>query len=123
MKRKIIRDPDVVSLLDKVPEGDPEEYIRAFAWFSNDSVPMLLQPLLESYLRLSEKVLRDKRDVIFLTHIIWCLLSINFKWDTDRSCECGTLDRFFFCHKVCYTFDTGSCSINTICFDVTLCIP
>jgi hypothetical protein len=88
MKRKIIRDPDVVSLLDKVPEGDPEEYIRAFAWFSNDDVPVLLQPLLQSYLKLSEKVLRDKRDVIFLTHIIWYSVSTNFKWDTDCSCEC-----------------------------------
>ena len=70
MKRKIIRDEDVLACLDKMPEGDVEEYIRAFAWFPNEAVPMLLQPLLKSYLKLSQSLLRDKRDVIFVTHII-----------------------------------------------------
>jgi hypothetical protein len=77
MKRKFIRDPDVVSHLEKCPDGDPEDYIRAFSWFSNDSVPMFLQSLLKRYLTLSKKVLRDERDVIFLTHIMWYTVITN----------------------------------------------
>ena len=69
-ERKIIRDEDVVSFLEKDPVGVPEEYIRAFSWFSNESIPSVLQPLLKSYLAVSALLLRDKRDVIFLTHII-----------------------------------------------------
>jgi hypothetical protein len=70
MKRKIIRDEDILAYIDKIPECEAELYIRAFSWFPNESVPMVLQPFLKSYLELSQFLLRDKRDVIFLTHII-----------------------------------------------------
>lgn len=74
MKRKLLRDPDVVSCINNPPQGEPEEYVRAFSWFPNESLPHLLQPLLKLYLNWSESLLRDKRDVIFITHIIWYFL-------------------------------------------------
>lgn len=85
MKRKIIRDPDVVSFLNNPPKGDPEEYIRAFSWFANDSVPQVLQPLLKQYLNLSKSLLRDTRDVIFVTHIIWYFFYFLKQWALDSS--------------------------------------
>jgi hypothetical protein len=72
IKRELIRDPSIAPLLmaPKAPKGSPREYVRAFSWFSNESVPSWAQPLLKSYVSSVTPLLRDPRDVIFVTHIL-----------------------------------------------------
>jgi hypothetical protein len=76
MSRPILRDEDVVQHLDKDPAGEKEEYIRAFSWFPNSAVPTMLKPLLDGYLVLTRKVLRDPRDAIFVTHIFCAMATV-----------------------------------------------
>lgn len=81
--REPIRDTyiyqNVTSKLDgKKQDARPVDktFVRAFSWFSNAAVPQALQPLLKSYVEWTHTFLADKRDTIFVTHILFSLVTI-----------------------------------------------
>jgi hypothetical protein len=52
------------------------EFVRAFSWFRNSSVPSYLQPLLKSYIKWTHTFIADPRDTIFVSHILFSLATI-----------------------------------------------
>lgn len=74
MSRRLTRDPDILEALSHSQKGTPAPYFRAFSWFANEDVPLVLQPLLKGYIKVSNGLIRDPRDVIFVSHILWYIL-------------------------------------------------
>ena len=69
-QNKTIRDTDVLSHLMNEEKSWSED-IRIFSWFANDQIPTFFLPLLRAYQRVCNRLLRDPRDIIFVTHILW----------------------------------------------------
>jgi hypothetical protein len=77
-QRALVRDPNIGKVLtaaEPLSSKSPAAYLRAFAWVANEDVPAVFQPLLRSYLSLTAQVLRDPRDVIFVSHILSYVVS------------------------------------------------
>jgi hypothetical protein len=66
-----VLDDNILSYLDNKENIKKfEQTVRVFSCFPNSKVPQALQPILNAYIALFTPLLRDPRDIIFVTHII-----------------------------------------------------
>lgn len=83
--REPVRDWNIRPIAEKKLQGENQaflakaanpKFIRAFSWFSNASVPSPFQPALQAYIEWTHGFLADPRDTIFVSHIIFSLLTM-----------------------------------------------